>query len=325
MVVVVEEVGVQVEGVDRVELGDVDQIDPHRARALDLDRPLGVGMGDRVDGVELVLLVEIGVEAVHHHHELLPARVLGRAEQAAARRLGVLRVPLRIRVDDEGAVEALVDVPLQRQRVAVVEMAAEGLGRRTRRRTPRRAAISPAPGTPSMRAEWMPWKCMRVRHVAGVEEADAQPVALGRAQGRTGHAAIVGPGRKEHAGRDLDLLIDRGDLELAQPPAVGQGRHDAGVPVAEDGMGIEAVTGVIDLADGGHPMVLRVRQAKIVLRRRQGSAAARPWQLRGQAARAEAERAGAAREPDAEQGPPIESAPQPRLHRPSHPFPPSDS
>ena len=40
VVVVVEEVGVEVERVDRVELGDVDEIDAHRPRPLDADRPL---------------------------------------------------------------------------------------------------------------------------------------------------------------------------------------------------------------------------------------------------------------------------------------------
>ena len=53
-----------------------------------------------------------------------------------------------------------------------------------------------------------------------VEEADADAVALGGAQGRAGHLAVVGPGGEEEAGRDLDLAVDGEDLVLAQQRAV---------------------------------------------------------------------------------------------------------
>ena len=92
------------------------------------DRVLGVVVRDRVDGVDLVLAVEVGVEGVHHHDELLPLPVLGRAEEAGAGDVGLLGMARRIGIDDEGAVHALVDVPLQRQGVAVIEMAAEREG-----------------------------------------------------------------------------------------------------------------------------------------------------------------------------------------------------
>ena len=128
LVVIVEEIGVQVERVDRVELDDVDQVDADRPAADDPDRPLHVGVRDRVDGIDLVLAVEIGVEGVHHHHEFLPVGVLGRAEQPRAGDVGLLGVAGRIGIDDEGAVHALVDVPLQRQRMAMIEVAAERLG-----------------------------------------------------------------------------------------------------------------------------------------------------------------------------------------------------
>ena len=136
-------------------------------------------MGDGVDGIDLVLAVEIGVEGVHHHDEFLPARVLGRAEQPRARRLALLGMARRIGIDDEGAVHALVDVPLQRQRVAVVEVAAERTGVELVDELFARRRSSPAPGTPSMRAAWMPWKCMVCGCEPVVLEDDAQPVALG--------------------------------------------------------------------------------------------------------------------------------------------------
>src|SRR5215207_1496600 len=71
-VVVVEEIGVQVEGVDRVELGDIDQVDAHRTAAVDLDRMLHIVEGDRVDRVDLIAGIKGGVEGVHHHDQLLP-------------------------------------------------------------------------------------------------------------------------------------------------------------------------------------------------------------------------------------------------------------
>jgi hypothetical protein len=69
-----------------------------------------------------------GVEAVHHHDESLPARILRRAKQPRGSDLSLIGMARRIGVDDEGAVQALVDVPLQRHRVAVIEMTAEWKG-----------------------------------------------------------------------------------------------------------------------------------------------------------------------------------------------------
>src|SRR5512134_286345 len=97
--VIAEEVPVEVEGVDQVELGQVGQVDAHGLRAPDLDRIARVVERRAVDRVEVVLAVAVGVEGVHHHHQLL----------RGGPRLG--------RVDDEGAVEALVDVLLQRGRM----------------------------------------------------------------------------------------------------------------------------------------------------------------------------------------------------------------
>ena len=80
------------------------------SRAFDPDRVPRVVERAPVDRVEVVLAVAVGVEAVHHHDELLRRRA----------RL--------LRVDDERAVEALVDVLLQRRGVTVVEMEPGGAG-----------------------------------------------------------------------------------------------------------------------------------------------------------------------------------------------------
>ena len=113
--VVVEEVAVDVDRVDQVVLEHVHEVDAHQLVALDLDRVVHVRERDRVDRVELVLAVEVGVEAVHHHHQLVRL-------WAAA-----------LRVDDEGAVHPLGDVVGQGQGVAVVQVQAERARRRTRR------------------------------------------------------------------------------------------------------------------------------------------------------------------------------------------------
>ena len=118
---VAEEVRVEVERVDQVELGQVREVDAHELAPPHPDRVARVVERAAVDRVEVVLAVAVGVVAVHHHHEL--ARGLARL----------------LRVDDEGAVEALVDVLLERRRVAVVEVEA----RRARRELVRELLAGP--------------------------------------------------------------------------------------------------------------------------------------------------------------------------------------
>ena len=136
---VVEQVPVQVERVDEVELEHVDEIDPHQLVALDLDRRVHVRERDRVGRVHLVRAVEVGVEPVHHHHELV----------------GVLAAVGGV---DERAVQALGDVVGQRAHVAVVEVQA---GRQRVELVDGPVAgrdLAGAEATPSISAGWMPWK-----------------------------------------------------------------------------------------------------------------------------------------------------------------------
>src|SRR5215210_9202504 len=94
--VVVEEVGVRVEAVYEVELQHVDYVRPDQLPLLYLYGVFLVVEGHRVYGVDLVLAVEVGVEAVHDHDHLI-----GRF------------APL-FGVDDERPVEPLLDVLPQR-------------------------------------------------------------------------------------------------------------------------------------------------------------------------------------------------------------------
>ncbi len=151
-----------------------------------------------------------------------------------------------------------MDVPLQRDRVAVVEVEAERLGVELVQELPSRRHLML--GQRAVHGRRMPAVEMHGVGVrALVEEADADPIALGGAQRRAGHLAVVGPGREEDAGRDLDLAIDGVDLVLAQQRAVGArrlavvalalGRRQIGeVPAAEVDRGVErrGVDGALD-------------------------------------------------------------------------------
>ena len=105
----VEEVAMDVERVDRVELDDVDEVDPDELAALDANRLVHEVEGNGVDCVDLVVFVEVRIERVLNHHELV----------GVGTTLG--------RVDDERAVQAFRDVPRERRRVAVVQMQPERL------------------------------------------------------------------------------------------------------------------------------------------------------------------------------------------------------
>ena len=85
-------------------------------------------MADRVYGIDLVLTIEIGVKAVHHHRQFLPFGVFRAAQHTRRRNGRKFGVARRIRIDHEKAVHALVHVPFQWQGMAMVEVAAEGLG-----------------------------------------------------------------------------------------------------------------------------------------------------------------------------------------------------
>ena len=118
-----------------------------------------------VDGVELVFEVEVGVEAVHHHHHLVGFR------------------PPLLGIDDEGAVEAVGDVGGERRDVAVVEVQPERLGLELVVEDPAgldlaAAAVFADPRHPVHQRPVDPVEMHRVRVIGGVDEADPQQVAL---------------------------------------------------------------------------------------------------------------------------------------------------
>ena len=226
--VVVEEVGVDVERVQKVELERVHEVDPHELAAFHPDRLVLVGERDRVHGVDLVRAVEVGVEAVHDHHQLVGLR------------------PALGRIDHECAVEPLRDVVRERHRVAVVEVEPERLGVELVHRVLAGLDVARADARhPVHTCGVDAVEVDRVRMVRRVDEADPQALALPGAQRRPGHAPVVRPRRVLDARGDLDLLLVRDQLPLADAVA-----DDALVEVAQHRLGVEPVRGRIDHPDG---------------------------------------------------------------------------
>ena len=119
----------------------------------------------------------------------------------------------RLRIDDEDAVEPLVNVALQRNRVAVIEMQAERLGVELVDELAARHHLMF--GQRPVHLRRMPAVEMnRVRVRALIQERDANAVAFGRADRRARHLAVERPRRKEDARRDLDLAIDGDDAGI---------------------------------------------------------------------------------------------------------------
>src|SRR5215218_549197 len=196
--VVVEEVGVRVEAVYEVELQHVDHVRPDQSPLLYLYRVLLVVKSHAVDGIDLIGGVEVGVEAVHDHYELI-----------------CLRTPLS-RVYDERPVEPLLDVLPQGRGVAVVEVHPERLGvKLVHELLPRPHKLE----DPVHVRRVKPVEVDRVRVRVLVLEHHTHPIPLGGPQGRPRHLAIVGPRRVLHARRHLDLGVLGHELVLPDDPA----------------------------------------------------------------------------------------------------------
>ena len=140
-----------------------DEVEADELGALDPNRIARVVERAAVDRVEVVRPVGVGVVAVHHHHELL---------RGSARLL---------RIDDQSAVEPLVNVLLERRRVTVVELhpvrlRLELVGELAAGRHDLEDAVH------GRRMD--PVEVDRVRVRSSVDELDAKDVALGGAEHR---------------------------------------------------------------------------------------------------------------------------------------------
>src|SRR5215204_1258504 len=186
-----EEVAVEVKGVEQVELRHIDQVDAYQLPLLQVYRMLLVVECDGVDGIDLVFTVEVGIEAVHHHHQLLCRRAI------------------RPWVDDERSVESFVNVALNRNRVAVIEMQPKGFGIEIIGVAS--ARLHRLEGSVHVR-RMDAVKMNAVRMAALVGEMHADTVALGAPDSWSGHLTVVSPGRIEDARGHFDLSIFRHQL-----------------------------------------------------------------------------------------------------------------
>src|SRR4029453_15508215 len=157
---------------------------PYTTLFRSLDRVLRVIEGAPVDRVEVVLSVAVRVVAVHDHDQLARGR------------------PRLLRIDDERAVKALVDVLLERSRVAVVELhPVRPRAELVRERGPWVDGLEDAVHPARMNAV----EVDRVRVRSLVREVDAQEVVLSGADDRAGDRTVVGPRVEEHALADPAL------------------------------------------------------------------------------------------------------------------------
>ena len=188
---------------------------------LDLDRVAFVVEGHRVDRIDLVFLIEVRVEPVHHHVKLPRGR---------AAFLGI---------DDPQTVQAVVDVLRDWRGVAVVQVYAGGLGLElVDERAVRGHLLRQHRAVHLERVVAV--KMHRVWPVAHVGEQDADALPFFGAQGRAGNLAVVGPGGEENTGGDLDCFVDDFDLEDPQHRAVFEGFRTALEFLGQVRIGVEA-------------------------------------------------------------------------------------
>src|SRR5918995_3557535 len=191
--VVVKEVGVRVKAVYEVELQYVDYVGADQLPLFYLYGVLLVVEGHRVYGVDLILGVEVGVEAVHDHDHLV----------------GLFASLLR--VYDERPIEPLLYVLPQGRGVAVVEVHSEGLGAELVGELLTRAHEL----EDAVHVCWVEAvEVDRVRVLTVVLEHHPQPVPLGGPQGRPRYLPVIGPSRVHNTRCHLNLDLLRRNLVL---------------------------------------------------------------------------------------------------------------
>ena len=96
---------------------------------------------------------------------------------------------------------------------------------------------------------------------APVKEPHAQHIAGGHPQRRSRNLPVIGPGREEHARRDLDFLVHGNDVELAQRAAIRQRRNAAVVKGLKEDHRVEL--GGVHRADGARVVVRVIKVVDI--------------------------------------------------------------
>ncbi len=163
----------------------------------------------------------------------------------------MLGMALGVGVDDKSAVEPLVDVAFQRDRMAVVKVRPKWLGVELVGEFLARSDLAGAGHTVHAR-RMDAVEVDGVRVAARVGEAHADTLALGAAQRWSRDAPVIGPRGEVDPRRHLDVAVDGGDLVLAQCLPVVELADAPAVPVGENVVRVEIVGRMINLAHGGH-------------------------------------------------------------------------
>ena len=138
----------------------------------------------------------------------------------------MFRVTGRIRINHKQAVHAFVQMPGQRQCMAMIKMAAEWLCIEFINELFARVDdTGPWHAVHPRRMDPMEMQGMRVRSI--VLQSDLEAVSLSCPQCRPRYPAVIGPGREHYTRRDLNFLLFDGDFEAALFAPVGKLANDA--------------------------------------------------------------------------------------------------
>ena len=157
-----------------------------------------------------------------------------------------------IGIDDEQPVHALVDMTRQRQRVAMIEMAAEGLGvefvdELLSRTDQAGAGNAIHPGG----VDAVEMHRMRMRSIVPEDDAAAARLPSRAAPGPGTRPLKVQAGNMTPGAISISLS-SAVTSKVRSRAAVRHGRDGSGLPIGQHRGRIEAVAGVVDLADRDH-------------------------------------------------------------------------
>ena len=216
--VVLEEVCVEMEGVDQVELKDVHKIDADRFADFDLNGMVLKMKWNCIDPVKIIRIIEVHIEAAHHHNEFM-----------------VNRRASFFGVNNERTVKSFGNMTCQREDVAVIEMQAEWIRIELIDESSPGWTIPPGPEPDAIHCAWM--KAMEVhgvRMIAAIAEMDADAVAFGGADCGARDAAVIRPGRIFDAWNDFDVFIQRDNFVFPQGLPIWQCGHFAIIKICQD-------------------------------------------------------------------------------------------
>src|SRR6266508_1244438 len=191
----------QMERVDEVEFQNIDEIDTNLFTDSDLDGMILIMKGNSIDRIEIICVIEVYINAVHHHDQFLIHR----------------RTPF-FRIYDEHPIESLRNMACQRENMTMIEVETKRLCIKLvdkiasrfdeSARTRARYAVH-FTGMEAM-------KVHRVRMITSVAEVDSNMVAFRGSKGRTGNSAVICPRRKLDPRNNLDIFIEGNDFVLTQ-------------------------------------------------------------------------------------------------------------